>query len=68
MDKTIRVINKGCVPGNNVDIESSIDTDNHTFISRGKAFIGEGKRIRIALEGQFGREIGELCEKLVEPV
>lgn len=69
MDKTISLINKGCVPRSaETDEKSTASSEDHMVLSRGKAFVGEGKRIRIALEGEFGREIGELCEKMVEPV
>lgn len=69
MDKTIRLINKGNVPGiSETEGKSNVVPEGYMMLSRGKAFVGEGKRIRIALEGEFGREIGELCEKLAEPV
>lgn len=68
MDKTVRIVNKGWMPRAEEDSRVSEYSEGQIVISRGKAFIGDGKRIRIALEGEFGREIGELCEKLVEPV
>lgn len=69
IDKTIRVINKGSTAYYAYETEKEgIVQDGYMKISRGKAFTGEGKRIRIALEGEFGRQIAALCEKLTEPL
>lgn len=69
MDKTIRVINKGSTAYYACESEKGGNVqDGYMKISRGKAFTGEGKRIRIALEGEFGSEIAALCEKLTEPL